>query len=568
MVDLLATLGQNSFVLEVLAPLFLLGFLIFIHESGHFLFAKLFGVGVEQFAFGFGPRLFGVRVGETDYRVNAIPLGGYVKMMGDDPFEDYSYTDDPKAYLGKPAWQRLFVVAAGPVFNLILPIFLFASIYMAGAPEVVAWVGALQHDSPLVEQGVQEGDVIVAVDGKPVQYWAEMESALAERHGKVGLTLTSGTERRDVSVELPDDPDLDAARRLGIDFVSARPVVHVVAGGPAAMTGLLSGDVIVAVNGEPVKFWFEVSRKFEVGQPLELSVEREGDDGTDPQTLSFTLAPGTTTVRWTSPQPAPEILNVQGVLGLEGLATRHPGLRYGLLPRELEIRDVSPGFPGEEAGLARGDVVLMIDGATLGSWLHFSRVVSTGGEVPHTLLIMRGSDLHAQEVTPRVVSDVDLGGNKIQPARIGLTPNASFSTRDARRQLTLFPALERGFRDTTVIVVTMGKILERLVLGDIPMSESIGGPISIIKHAQDSARHSLVHYLRIMAIISISLGVMNLLPIPLLDGGNFLFFSIEAVRGRPVSLRFREISHQLGFLFLVSLMLFAIINDTRLYLLK
>jgi regulator of sigma E protease len=345
--------------MSIVFAIIALGALIFIHEFGHFILAKTFGVGVEKFSLGFGPKIFGKKIGETEYLLSVLPLGGYVKMVGESDEAEISEEDRHRSFSDKPPLQRMAIVAAGPSFNLLSAYVIFIIIFMMGVPAVTTKIGDVVAGKPAARAGLQAGDMITSVNGKPVNRWDEFAKIIAE--GKVA--------------------------------------------------------------------------------PLEIGVNR----GTTP--LKFRMVPESRTAKTilgdTVTQP------VVGVVAAGESVIDH--------------------FPPGEA-------------------------------------IVRGSAQCWNMIKLTVLSMV------------------------------------------------------RLVQRAIPL-DTIGGPIMIVKMAGQQAAAGSVNFLAFVALLSVNLGILNLLPVPILDGGHLAFFVIELVIGRPVSKRSREIAQQVGLVLLISLMMLAFYND-------
>lgn len=351
---------------SIIAVAVVLGGLIFFHELGHFIVARLFGVGVTTFSLGFGPRLFGVRHNHTDYKVSAIPLGGYVHMVGEQPGQELPEGFSRKdSFNARPAWQRMLIVAAGPFFNFFLAILIYWGIFWSqGQLVLVPEVGRILADSPAMEAGLREGDVIRSVDGSAIDNWEDLLQVVAQAEGR----------------------------------------------------------------------------------ELALTIERDG------QTRTVTLTP--------------RLLTRTNIFGEE---SRVP----------------------------------MIGVAASGK----TRAVPLGG----------GSAFTA--------------------------------------------AVEQTWNVLALTVEGVIKMIERV----IPV-ETIGGPIMIAQMVSQQAEEGLVNVLALAALISINLGFLNLLPIPVLDGGHILFFAIETVTGKPLSERWQAITIRIGLALLLGLMLLAIYNDvTRIF---
>jgi len=456
--------GAGSAVGYFVSFVVAIGVLIFIHELGHFLVAKASGVGVERFSLGFGPRLWSIRRGETEYCLSLIPLGGYVKMVGEEAHGEEaihpgteppgdSRIDPRKSFALKPLWARALIVFAGPGMNFVLAAVIFTGIFLfVGVPVLPTTVGRVLPDSPAAQAGLQPGDQIVAIDGRLVRHWGELDEAVARSEGRpLVLTMMRGGQRRDATV---------TPRRMA----SRTPF------------------------GEPTEVW----------------------------------SLGTT------PYQAP-------VVG-----------------------EVKPGMPAAEAGLRPRDRIVAIDGQPIRTWDEMAEIISRRPGEPVGLTIQRDGERLELTVTPRAVTERDPLGNEIKVARIGIGQ----STPQTFLRLGPVAAVSRGIQRTWDVTVLTLVSFWKLLSGIIPAS-NIGGPIQIGMAAGQAAQEGLVPYAFLVAIISINLAILNLLPVPMLDGGHLLFFAIEAVMGRALSVRKREIAQQIGLALLLLLMVFAIGNDIR-----
>ncbi|MEJ2165941.1 MAG: RIP metalloprotease RseP [Desulfobacterales bacterium] len=353
-------MGTNIF-----AFIIVLGVLIFFHEFGHFLIARVFGVGVEKFSLGFGPRLIGKKVGITDYRLSAIPLGGYVKMVGEEPDAQVAPQDLPLSFTHKHVAKRMLIVAAGPVFNILLAVIIFFGIFFfTGTLILKPSIGSVRAGSPALAAGLEKGDLITQINGSPINSWDEMAEII------------------------------NASR----------------------------------------------------GRALHLSVRRQD------ATLDFSL-------------------------------------------------------------------------------------------------------------TPAKVTTKNIFGEDVQRYVIGITASGeSFS-----KEMNLFQAFSESLVQTYRVTELMVVIIAKLIKGDIS-TNTLGGPIMIAQMAGDSAKAGVGSLISFIAVISINLAIINLLPIPVLDGGHLLFFAIEAVKGRPVSIKVREVAQQVGLFILILLMILVFYNDiTRIF---
>jgi regulator of sigma E protease len=349
---------MENLIYSIVAALVGLGVLIVFHEFGHFLFAKLFGVGVLTFSVGFGPKLWKKRIGETEYALSAFPLGGYVKMVGEDPGEEVSPAEIERSFAHKGLLKRIAIVAAGPGFNLLLAVVLLMIVFLFyGVPVLLSQVGGVETGSPAERAGIQKGDVIVALNGRPVREWEELSKGIKQSEGK----------------------------------------------------------------------------------PLIVQIRRQSKD------LTLTIQ-----------------------------------------PTKREGRNIF--------GEKRDEWIIGIS----------SRV-------------------------------------SVEKGKPGL-------------------AIIRAFQQTYDYAKLTLLALAKMVTGEVS-PRNLGGPILIAQMAGQQAQEGLGSFLPFVAILSINLGVLNLLPIPILDGGHLLFFLVEMVIGRPVALRHREMAQQVGLFLLMLLMIYAFYND-------
>lgn len=337
-----------------------LGVLIFFHEFGHFLFARLFGVGVEKFSLGFGPKILAKKVGITEYMVSAIPLGGYVKMVGDDPTAEVDDEQKELSFNHKPVLQRFLIVAAGPFFNFLLAFIIFSGIYMASGLFILEPViGEVKADTPAFEAGLAQGDRVIAVNHVSVETWEEM----------------------------------------------------------AELIGQSKGDA------------------------LSLTVFRGESE------LGFTLQ-------------------------------------------------------------------------------------------------------------PRLTTSKNLFGEDIERHVIGVVAAGKVRTESLSPAGAVYHGMIQTYNITKLTVVSIVKLIQ----GTLSI-KTVGGPIMIAQMAGEQAEQGALNFLFFIALLSVNLAILNILPIPVLDGGHMVFFTIEAIMGRPVSLKSREIAQQVGIFILISLMIYVCYND-------
>ncbi len=345
--------------MSFLSAIILLGIIIFIHELGHFLFAKLLGVKVLKFSLGFGPKLIGKRYRDTEYLISSIPLGGYVKMLGETPGEELKDEEKPFAYNYQPVWKRFVIVFAGPLFNIVFAVFIFFFSFINGLPVLVPEIGSVMSNTPAEKAGILKGDRIVEIDSKTIHQWDEMT-----------------------------------------DIIHKNP-----------------------------------------GKTLNLKIQR------DSNTFQISISP--------------EKKKVKDIFGEE-----------------------------KEIGL------------------------------------------------------------------IGIKPSGSMFIKKENIGNALTVSIVRTWEMSVLTVVSIVKLIQRV----IPM-DTIGGPVLIVQMAGEQASKGFLNFFIFMAIININLGVLNLLPIPILDGGHILFLGIEAIRRKPLNEKFVSVSQKIGLAIILTLMVIVLYND-------
>jgi regulator of sigma E protease len=538
----------------------LVGVLIFVHELGHFLFLKMFGVKVTRFSLGFGPALLRLRRGETEYRVSAVPLGGYVKMLGEDPQDEIGPEDQGRAYHQKPRWQRAVAVLAGPAFNLTLPLPITFAFFAAQQTLPPATIGTVLAGSPAAEAGLLSDDVVVAVDGDPIRYWGELHDRVSE---SAGHPLKLAVERDRRRVELAVTPERHLARdrpgiarevgRIGISPRFSLPQIGIESGdSPAAQAGLRTFDLVIAVNGRRTARWADLERMLRTsrGQVMRITYLRAED------------APPFADVRLLRPASAvvvPDPIVESG--GTRG------GWRTGMEPADLYVSSIVPGSPAARVGLRPGDRILRFDHEPV---VHFESIELELEAQPSKEfhIAWRTPDGTLREGTFRqqLRTVRDDYGQDVEVRVFGARHRVPWRTYDPIPiEGRLAYATGQTLSTTADIVATMAMGFVHIARGDVPR-DSVGGPIMIFYAAGVSAGKGLYEFLWMMALISINLGLLNLLPIPPLDGGQLLFVLIEAARRRPLHGTTRAVAHYAGLVLLIALMVFALHNDAMRFL--
>ena len=445
----------------VLITLATLALLIAIHEYGHFWVARRCGVKVLRFSIGFGTSLFSWRDRQgTEYSIGAIPLGGYVKML-DEREGEVPESELDMAFNRKSTLQRIAVVGAGPLANLLLAVVAYWCLYMAGETGYVPIVEKVEPASIAAVAGLERGQEIVSVDGVETPTWQALSFRLLDRIGDTG------------------------AIRFGVRYP---------------------------------------------GSDMVYESEAEID-------------------HWMSDQEAPDLY---GGLGITLYTPDVPPV----------VGEVVSGSPAERAGLLAGDTVVLADGQPMPLWQDLVAYIQSRPEQGITLEYERDGDLYQTGLVPDRVTDET--GQEV--GRIGVAVAMPEMPPELVRQYARGPleSLGAGIARTWDLSIFTLKSIKKMIMGLIS-PKNLSGPITIAKVASASAKSGLESYISFLALLSVSLGVLNLLPIPVLDGGHLLFYFVELLAGRPVPEKIQVVGYQLGLFLVLSMMILALYNDfTRL----
>ena len=522
-------------VMDFVLPFVLvLGVLIFMHELGHFLVAKACGVKVEVFSLGFGRALLKRTVGETEYRIAWLPLGGYVRMLGEIPGEELPEGEEHRTFNGKPVWQQISIAAAGPAMNFILPVFLLGGAYMFGVPSATSRVGTVLPGTPAAEAGLRSGDVVRAVDDVEVAWWNDVNDQLgASSSRSVPIEVIRHGDTIHLDLVVPA-----AGSEIGLYTTAPAPVV-VVKGetSPAGRAGLRTGDRITRVGEVEILDWFHLADALDRSSgPVGVEALRTLEGG-PPETVRVTL-------------PV--------VSGSDPMAL------LGLLSGDLQVHAVEPDSPAAKAGLEAGDVILSSQGEPVRSFRALATGIRTSGGRALTFEVLRGTEVRRIEVVPEERDVVQHGVHERMYA-IGVRGGAPAAPEmGSRRVLNPFAAAALGLRWTGDIIFRTFEGIGMLLTGKVGR-EGLAGPIGIGVIAAQSFQAGWVQGILIMAVISVNLAILNLLPIPVLDGGQIVFAIAQKLKGAPVSFRTREFAQQIGIAALLLLMAFAFWNDIARY---
>jgi regulator of sigma E protease len=446
-----------SFLHTVAAFVVALGILIVVHEYGHYLAARLCGIKVLRFSVGFGKPIATWRQGRdgTEWTLAAVPFGGYVKML--DEREGFVAAEDmPRAFNRQNVWKRFLVVVAGPVFNFVFAVLVYAVLFMHGMPEVRPVIAQPSTGTLAAQAGFRAEETLRAIDGKAVRTWGEVRWRVLE----------AALQHEVLSVEVIDEHQ------------------HM---------SMLTLDLRAVTDNEV-----------------------EGD-----------------------------------LLARLGLQLFRPTL-------EPVLGRLVAGSPAERAGLAPGDRITRVDGVPVETWEGLVRVIRASPDRVLKLDVLRAGATLRLEVRPEAVKS---NGEKF--GRIGAAPYVSASHADRMLVRVHYGPLEsllKAAGKTYDIAVFSLKMIGKMLLGEVSWRH-LSGPVTIADFAGQSAQMGWIPYVNFLALISISLGVLNLLPIPLLDGGHLMYYTVEIIKGSPVSDRAMELGQRVGLTLLLVMMAFAFYND-------
>lgn len=531
---------QKSFF--AIGPFFLLlGVLIFIHELGHFLVARYFGVKVEVFSLGFGPKILKYKKGDTVYCISLLPLGGYVKMFGDNPLKEVPDSEKEKSFLYRRVYEKWLIAFGGPFMNLIFAVFAFFVLAVYGVSSLPPQLGDIKQDSAAGEAGFQSGDKILSVNGQPVFYREELMEIIKNKiNEELVFQVQSQTDEiRTISTIVHQDKNANLLEWQkfvgsidGLNFHSIGLRIGVVHGSPAYQAGLRTFDeIVVEVNQEKLKYWRDLKAFIEtINTPfLSLSVKRESEK--KPITVKLSGK------------------HIKAPLSLVTL---------GIEPAYLYIERVGPDTPAAQAGLKPGDRLVSINKIPTTSWEQVLDTVQSYSGQPFFITYRRQDQENTVLLTPKLLY---VEGNAKKRFMLGIASGIlEVSPEPIIRERSLPQSFIYSGQETGrwLGFITVG--LVRLFQGEMSF-RTMGGPVMIGRVAHSSFREGFQNFLFIMAVISLNLFFLNLLPIPMLDGGYILFFTLEGFLGRPLSVKKLIAAQQVGILILISFISFAFFND-------
>jgi len=600
--DLLA--GTVPIIEAILA----FGFLILVHELGHFFAAKSLGIRVERLSIGFGPQLFGFAFHGTLYRLAIFPLGGYVKLHGD--VEDLeasadreSARMDPSGFLAQPPWKRAVVYISGAAVNFVAAIPLLTLTFSLGVNVAEPKIGsALTDDTLLYQAGLRAGDMVLEVNGKSVESFQELAEQLTfnENVRPVNLLVERDSEVLTIAVTEPGEI---ISRDTVLPFVTKR-IGSIAKDSTASDSGLRVGDLIVSIDGRPVHHWDDISEAIQ-GNPdttIEMVVERSDPEGmTESVTIMVPVSSSKTwmvgvrlsaiigAVETDSPADKAGMKRDDRIAKFGGYAVRdYSAFEEALsqssgqtllltLERDGNLIDVSvdvpadtanigisprhvppalcpmPDSPAEKAGIQLGDVPIRCGDTDIESWNDFVMAIRALEGKETQLLVMRGGKEIALDIAPE----------KMPVGTLGISPQV------AQRlvKYSFFKAIAAGTAKTFKLAHTTVYTVWKLIRADVS-TKHLTGPLGIVYLVTVQAGEGLSYLFQFVGFISVNLAILNLLPLPILDGGQLLFLIIEKLRGRPLGLTAQSVAQYIGLALLLTLVLVATKNDLFNFLLQ
>ncbi len=546
---------QNFFI-ALPSFIILIGVLIFVHESGHFFFAKLFKVKVHVFSLGFGPKLIGFEKGETQYKIALVPIGGYVKMLGEDPSEDVPPEDRGRAFGDKPLFQRFLIIAAGPVMNIIFPLFLHFGVGLSFHEMLPAEIGVVPPGTPAYLAGIRPGDIIDSIDDKKVSTFSDLVDAVAPRPGeRIKFVIRRGddTFERTIVPE-PNEVTLildekETVGRIGV----GRSYLSTLIGladpkSTASQAGLKSFDLVLSVGGKPVSRLIDLEKTLvnAAGSTTSLRVKRFKSDAEPPfQPFDAMFEKNEHVIQLTVP-PGTDSLQSLGIESANDF-----------------VAHVTPKGVADSIGLKRGDRLVSLDGKPypLGQIFY---AIDTNPKSTRTLAWIREGKTFQKPFKPKFIpageaGDLGIKQDQYDKGFWGLR-GQEIAPKPIPNPAIVSNAMKYAVDRTWYGIKLIGIGFKLLFQGRVSL-RSLGGPLMIGQLAGQAAQHGASTFFWMMAFISLNLGLLNLLPIPVLDGGQIVFIVLEAITQRPINRIIKERVMIVGVAMLLLLMVFATWND-------
>lgn len=529
--------------------------LIFVHELGHFVWAKIFGVKVLTFSIGFGPKVVRLRGRETEYCIGLLPLGGFVKMLEENRQEAVLPEDRTRTFESQALWKRVIIILAGPAMNILFPVLLYFAVFIGDTRSLPAAVGQVLPGHP-AEGKLMPGDRVLEVDGERITTYAELHRYIAQSPNKE-LKLKVFRDKKHIEVTIiPEEKVIrkpfEIVDKIGeIGIKPSRPAAVIGISrpdSPAYRAGLRTFDLVTEVRGRPVKTFADLEDALR---------ENRGE---------------TVPVTYLRPVAVPRALGGLADLAVyeSGVAALTPEVghadltsRTGIESADLYVAYVPEGSAEWNADLRPGDRIDELDHVEVPAWSVFLERLFAEPDRPHVITWLRSGQRKSGTIELRREDWIDEYGDHrpryfVRASNWAPVVPEPYVEDGSRFQFAIRSALDETYDVVRFIVVGILRIIE----GKVSIS-TLGGPITVYDVVGEEGAKGVSYFVWAMAVISINLGLINLLPIPVLDGGHLLFFALEAVSRKPLPLRVREIASLMGLLVLFALMGIAFKNDVE-----
>lgn len=510
-----------GFLIGFLSIAFVITIIVVFHEFGHYITAKKSGILVREFSVGFGPLLLGKKYGETLYAIRPIPLGGYVDLAGMDEKEELE--DPNRAFYNKNPWIKTIILFAGSFMNFVLAFLIYWIIFSGyGLKQkpyyMIPVVSKIIPNSPAYEVGLRPYDKIIAIDSKTISEndWYDFRNYVRTKANQnVNLVIERDGHQLQFNITVKEDPKTKNGY-IGIIADTIAEIGEVIPESPAFKLKLQSGDVIKKINNHDIKYFSEVNdllKKYE-GKEVEFIVLRDTTELKLKAKIDF---------------------------------AEHFGIMPPLMPI---IGEVMGGMPADNAGLKSSDQVIRINGQDIKTWSQMLSIVSKnpGNELHFVVLRGENKEIFETKVIPKYDPSAKAG-------RIGISIKNIVDEK-----LGIVEGAVYAFNQVITIMVEMMRGLKKLILGAISM-DYVQGPVGIAKTVKDQALEGFASLLNITALISINIGIINLFPIPGLDGGRMVFTFIEIIRRKRLSTEVEEKIHAVGIVLLILLAILVTYKD-------
>ena len=593
-------IGMSSNIVLVILGI---GLLIFIHELGHFLVAKKIGVRVYAFSLGFGPAIISKQIGETDYRISLIPLGGYVKLAGEQ--REDSNTGEEWEFMSKKPWQRAAVLIAGVACNTLLAFVAFIIAFRVGVPFVTPEIGRTMPGWPAWEAGIRPDDKIVKINNVSDPDFEDVFISVALNGSPEGINMEIERDNEifDVNV-VPRYDSTVGIQRIGIAPATTLEIHKIFAiknsDAPVQSSDLHVKDRILEVNGKKIITENDF-REIELASPgkeLNITVLRDDRkidvkvtpsvvarwmiglscattklDGVKKDSLAYSLGlqkgDEIVKVNFQDVEGFTELINTikdssNGIVTLQ--VARGNGTKYIKLTKygDETVKEFSEGifphyglvvdstvedFPAKKIGIEPGDTITSIDGENVTEWNQLLTLVTASQGKEFEISWMHNYETYTKTITPKK-------NEKNAQGSMGI----KFKEKKIIRKHGLAKSCVVGTHKTVVNIKRIYMTIQGFVSKKLS-TKALGGPVLIAQASYESAKSGIGKLMYFMAIISINLAVINILPIPVLDGGHLLFLGIEKIKGSPISEKTMAIANYIGFALIISLMIYATKND-------